>query len=96
MIQKPSGGKLSKRQSHTAVDYYIERDFLPEALTNYVALLGWTPTTLGESSERDFKDEIFTLKELKKLVLIKLLVTMLTQVFLVFITKSCTIKCEII
>ncbi len=94
MIQKPSGGKLSKRQSHTAVDYYIERDFLPEALTNYVALLGWTPTTLGESSERDFKDESFTLKEFKKLVPSQVLFS--HSSIIVFITKSCTIKCEII
>lgn len=33
--------KLSKRRDDVAVDAYIERGFLPEAMANYLATLGW-------------------------------------------------------
>ena len=42
---------------------------MPEAVLNYVALLGWTPTSLDDLNSREFKDEIFHLKELTKLVI---------------------------
>lgn len=34
--------KLSKRQGDVAVESYMEKGFFPEALVNFVALLGWT------------------------------------------------------
>lgn len=49
--------KLSKRQGDVAVEDYLKKGYLPEALLNFVALLGWNPS--GEQ-------EIFTLKELIK------------------------------
>ena len=49
--------KLSKRQGDVAVEDYLDKGYLPEALLNYVALLGWHP-----SNNR----EIFTLKQLVK------------------------------
>jgi glutamyl-tRNA synthetase len=36
--------KLSKRQGDVAVEDYKAQGFLPEALVNFVALLGWNPT----------------------------------------------------
>ncbi|MDE0269466.1 MAG: glutamate--tRNA ligase [Acidimicrobiaceae bacterium] len=36
--------KLSKRRDDVALNEYRERGFLPEALVNYLALLGWGPT----------------------------------------------------
>ena len=36
--------KLSKRRDDVSVGDYIERGFLPEAMVNYLALLGWGPT----------------------------------------------------
>ncbi len=47
--------KLSKRQGDVAVMDYKEKGYLPEALLNFVAFLGWNP-----GDER----ELFTLKEL--------------------------------
>ncbi|MEX2010273.1 MAG: glutamate--tRNA ligase [Parcubacteria group bacterium] len=49
--------KLSKRKHGSAVwiDTYKEEGYLPEAVLNYFALLGWNPGT---------EQEIFTLKEL--------------------------------
>lgn len=49
--------KLSKRHGATALDEYIENGYLPSALVNFFALLGWHP--------KDDK-EIFTANELLK------------------------------
>ncbi|EFC50613.1 predicted protein, partial [Naegleria gruberi] len=57
LLCNEDGSKLSKRQGHASVDYYVNMGYLPEALTNFVALLGWHPGT---------NDEIFTLEELVK------------------------------
>ena len=36
--------KLSKRRDDVAVEEYRERGYLPEAMRNYLALLGWSPS----------------------------------------------------
>jgi len=38
-----SGQKLSKRHGDVSVDDYRNKGFLPEALLNGLALLGWNP-----------------------------------------------------
>jgi glutamyl-tRNA synthetase len=38
----PDGKPLSKRHGSTSVDAFREQGFLPEALVNYLALLGWS------------------------------------------------------
>ncbi len=47
--------KLSKRQSDVAAEEYIAKGYLPEALVNFLALLGWNPGT---------EQELFSLREL--------------------------------
>lgn len=47
--------KLSKRQNDVAAEDYIRKGYLPEALLNFLALLGWNPGTT---------QELFTLPEL--------------------------------
>jgi glutamyl-tRNA synthetase len=49
--------KLSKRSGHSSYEDLIEQGFLPEAVVNFIALLGWSP-------EGD--NEIFNLDELVK------------------------------
>jgi len=49
--------KLSKRQGDVAVEDYLKKGYLKEALLNFVALLGWNP---GKGSTQ----EIFSLEEL--------------------------------
>ncbi len=45
--------KLSKRQGSVAVDEYIEKGYLPEAMINFLAMLGWNPgTTMVSASSR--------------------------------------------
>lgn len=47
--------KLSKRQGDVAVEDFRKKGYLPEALVNYVALLGWSP---------EDNTEFFTMEEL--------------------------------
>jgi len=42
MILGPDGARLSKRHGHTSVLDYRADGYLPEALLNYLALLGWS------------------------------------------------------
>jgi nondiscriminating glutamyl-tRNA synthetase len=42
MILGPDGKKLSKRHGATSVEEFIKKGILPEALVNYLALLGWS------------------------------------------------------
>ncbi|MCL2654299.1 MAG: glutamate--tRNA ligase [Coriobacteriia bacterium] len=42
MINGPDGKKLSKRHGSTGVEEYADKGYLPEALMNYLALLGWS------------------------------------------------------
>ncbi|MDQ7009670.1 MAG: glutamate--tRNA ligase [Candidatus Gracilibacteria bacterium] len=47
--------KLSKRDGDVAVEQYLEKGYLIEAIINYLALLGWNPKTT---------EEFFTMSEL--------------------------------
>ncbi len=51
----PSGTKMSKRDEGALIHEYRDAGFLPEAVNNYMALLGW--------SSKD-EEEIFTMAEL--------------------------------
>ena len=42
MIWGPDGKRLSKRHGATSVEAYAEVGYLPEAIVNYLALLGWS------------------------------------------------------
>jgi glutamyl-tRNA synthetase len=48
MVLGPDHAPLSKRHGATSVAEFRSRGYLPEALTNYLALLGWSP---GEGQE---------------------------------------------
>ena len=48
MVLGPDHGVLSKRHGATSVAEFRARGYLPEALANYLALLGWSP---GENEE---------------------------------------------
>ena len=55
LILNPDRTKMSKRKSQTAIADYRAQGFIPEALVNYLALLGWSTGT---------EEEILTLDEL--------------------------------
>jgi glutamyl-tRNA synthetase len=63
VILSPDGGKLSKRKGAASVMDYKRAGFLPEALFNFLALLGWAP---GDSREKMSINELiesFTLEQ---------------------------------
>jgi len=55
LILNQDRSKMSKRKSQTAIAAYREDGYLPEALVNFLAFLGWSPGT---------EEELFTLDEL--------------------------------
>lgn len=55
LLLNPDKSKLSKRQGDVSVDDYRNKGYLPEALVNFIALLGWNP---GDTRE------LFTLEQL--------------------------------
>jgi glutamyl-tRNA synthetase len=58
LLQNEQGQKISKRHGAASIMDMLEQGFLPGAIVNYAALLGWSPG--GEYVQR----EIFTLDEL--------------------------------
>jgi glutamyl-tRNA synthetase len=66
MIWGADGKRLSKRHGATSVEAYAEMGYLPEALTNYLALLGWSLD--GETTIIDAKTlvENFSLDRISK------------------------------
>ncbi len=44
----PDGQKLSKRHGATSIEEFKTQGYLPEALVNYLALLGWSPPEEGK------------------------------------------------
>ena len=55
LVMGPDHAPLSKRHGATSVAEFRARGYLPEALTNYLALLGWSP---GEGEELLPPDEL--------------------------------------
>lgn len=58
--------KLSKRTGDVAVKSYREKGYLPEALLNYIATLGWTPPSGKEILSLDEMMSEFELTDLHK------------------------------
>lgn len=56
-VMKDAQHKLSKRNGDASFQDLVEKGYLPEAILNYIALLGWNPGT---------EQEIFSLEDMKK------------------------------
>ncbi|UCE19710.1 MAG: glutamate--tRNA ligase [Gemmatimonadota bacterium] len=61
VILSPDGGKLSKRKGAASVMDYKKAGYLPQALFNFLALLGWSPGDDREKMSREEITEIFSL-----------------------------------
>ncbi len=55
--------KLSKRQGDVAAEDYLSKGYLPEALMNFLALLGWSPS---DNKEIFSKEELIKLFDITK------------------------------
>ncbi len=62
LILAPGGGKLSKRHGSTAMEEFRAQGYLPEALMNYLALLGWALDGEREIFSKEDLLEFFTLE----------------------------------
>ena len=61
-----STSKLSKRHGATSFSELIAMGYLPEAITNYVALLGWSPKSNQELFSMEELIQAFSLEGLSK------------------------------
>ena len=66
LILGPDRQRLSKRHGATSVGAYREMGILPEALVNFLALLGWSPPSQKEIMARDDMVREFELSAVSK------------------------------
>ena len=64
LILNHEGKKLSKRDGGSSITYFLDQGYAPEAVANYLCLLGWSP---GENRERLDVPEILSLFDLEKI-----------------------------
>ena len=65
LIHNKDGSKMSKRDQGASVDYYIKRGYIPEAVRNYLCLLGWSPK---DNREKIPVDEVIRIFDLNNIV----------------------------
>ena len=66
MILGPDRAKMSKRHGDSSILEYRDRGFLPEAMVNFMALLGWSLDDKTDVMSRDLIIEQFTLDRIGK------------------------------
>ena len=53
LILGPDRSRMSKRHGATSIREYLEQGFLPDAIVNYLSLLGWSPGNNEEILSRE-------------------------------------------
>jgi len=66
LILRPTGQKLSKRAGDPSFEDLVSMGYLPEAIVNYIALLGWSPGTTQEIFSLEELEEQFTIEGISK------------------------------
>jgi len=66
MILGPDRSKLSKRHGAVSIVEYRDQGYLPEAMVNFLALLGWSLDDKTESISRDELIQSFSLERVSK------------------------------
>lgn len=66
LILGPDRSKMSKRHGATSIAQFRDRGYLPEAIVNYLALLGWNPGTEKEIFDIEELIKIFDVKKIQK------------------------------
>ena len=61
-VMGQDNAKLSKRNGEVSIAWYREQGFLPEAICNYLALLGWSPGDDKENITMAELVELFTVE----------------------------------
>lgn len=65
-IMKDEQHKLSKRYGDANFEDFIEKGYLPKAIVNYIALLGWAPKTNQEKMTMEEMLELFDVNGISK------------------------------
>lgn len=65
-VMKDAQHKLSKRNGDASFQDLVSKGYLPEAILNYIALLGWNPGTEQEIFSLDELKQCFTAERLNK------------------------------
>jgi glutamyl-tRNA synthetase/nondiscriminating glutamyl-tRNA synthetase len=66
MVLGPDHSRLSKRHGATSVAEFRAKGYLPEALVNYLALLGWSPRLHAGGGAGGDEDELMPVAELAR------------------------------
>jgi glutamyl-tRNA synthetase len=66
LILAPDRSKLSKRKHGASIGSYRAQGFIPEAIINYLALLGWNPGTEQEFFTMDELIKTFSIERVQK------------------------------
>ncbi len=66
MVMGKDGQKLSKRHGSTAVRDFRQKGYLPEALMNYVSMVGWSYDGQREFFSKEEFEQLFTLEKINK------------------------------
>ena len=66
LILNHEGKKLSKRDGGSSVAYFIENGYTPEAVLNYLCLLGWSPKDNREMLPLEEIRELFELESINR------------------------------
>ena len=66
LLLEKDKSKISKRKSHVSVEYYLKQGYLPEAILNFILLLGWNPKNEKEYYTLDEMIKDFTLDKINK------------------------------
>ena len=66
LILSPDGGRMSKRFGATSIREYREMGYLPQALVNYLLLLGWSPGKNQEIISLEEAKSLFEIKDVNK------------------------------
>jgi glutamyl-tRNA synthetase len=66
MVMGNDGHKLSKRHGSTSICEFRQEGYLPEAIINYITLLGWSYDDTHEFFTKEELEKLFTIEKLNK------------------------------
>ncbi len=66
LLRNPDKSKLSKRKNPVWTSWYLEQGIFPEALLNYLALMGWSHPQGKEIFSLDEYIQVFDIKDIQK------------------------------
>ena len=66
LILNRDGSKMSKRDDGSSISTYIEQGYVPEAVRNYLCLLGWSPKDNREKLDIEETIQLFDLEKVNR------------------------------